>query len=121
LLFPLSGCCFQEQATKTNEPLESDIYTWNFGQAKEGVVLKHAFIFKNDSKTTINVKDVQTSCGCTVSKIAKKNILPGESTSIEVEFNTKGYSGPVQQYIYLNTDDLDNPIIRYIIKADLIK
>lgn len=121
LFFPLSGCYSEQQGIKMDEPLETDAYTWNFGQAEEGVVLKHAFIFKNESKKTINIKDVQTSCSCAVSRVTKKAVLPGESTSIEVEFDTKGYSGPVKQYIYLNTDNLDNPIIRYIIKADVVR
>jgi len=98
-----------------------DSYAWDFGRVKQGELLKHNFVLKNELKTVLNIKDVNTSCGCTVSKVKKKTLLPGEDTLIEVRFNTKGYSGRVTQYIYVHTDNLDNPVIRYIIKADVVK
>jgi len=121
LSFPLQGCYSQNQEKITSQAEDIDPYSWNFGQVKEGEVLKHNFILKNESKKTLTIKDVNTSCGCTASKVEKKIILPGESTAIEVRFNTKGYSGLTQQYVYVHTDSLDNPIIRFIIKAEAIK
>ncbi|MBU3958605.1 MAG: DUF1573 domain-containing protein, partial [Candidatus Omnitrophica bacterium] len=97
----------------------SDPYSWDFAQVKQGEILRHNFIFKNESKETLKIKDVNTSCGCTVSKVQEKVLSPGESTFIEVEFNTKGYSGPTQQYIYVHTDNPDNPLVRFIIKAQV--
>jgi len=47
--------------------------------------------------------------------------LPGESTPVEIKFNSKGYSGDIQQFTYVNTDDIDNPVIRFIIKAHVVK
>jgi len=127
LYFPLQGCYSQNQEeitsqTEITDQTEiADPYSWDFGQAKEGEVLKHVFVLKNESEKTLTIKDVNTSCGCTASKVEKKILLPGESTEIEVQFNSKGYSGPVQQYIYVHTDSLDKPIIRFIIKAEVIK
>lgn len=111
LILSLSGC----------NTLRGNPYLWDFGQVKEGEILKHNFILKNESQDVLNIKDVNTSCGCTVSKVEKKVLLPGESTLIEVEFDTKGYSGLTQQYIYVHTDNLDNPVLRFIIKAEAIK
>ena len=123
LSFSQVGCYAQqaENITLKGNLEKSDPYSWDFGQVKEGEVLKHNFVLKNESKKILNIKDVNTSCGCTVSKVEKKTLLPGESTLIEVEFNTKGYSGSTQQFVYVHTDNIDNPVIRYIIKAELIK
>lgn len=121
LLFPLQGCYSQNQSQITDQAEITDQNLWDFGQAKEGVILKHDFVLRNESGNILNIKDVNTSCGCTVSKVAKKVLLPDESTLIEVQFNTKGYSGPTQQYIYVHTDNLDKPILRLIIKADVVK
>jgi len=111
LLFPL-GCLAQEQA---------DSFTWDFGKVKQGIVLKHVFTLKNETTKPMQIKEINTSCGCTVSQVGKKSLLPQESTEVEVRFDSKGYSGPVQQYVYVHTDNLDNPIIRFIIKAHLVK
>ncbi len=123
LSFPLGGCYSQNQEEITTQPETESIdpYSWDFGQVKEGEVLKHNFILKNESEKTLTIKDVNTSCGCTASKVEKKILLPGQSATLEVQFNSKGYSGPVQQYVYVHTDSLDKPIIKFIIKADVIK
>lgn len=120
-----SGCSSQRYVQKEQEPVgkeeSADPYVWDFGRVKEGAVLKHEFILKNESGKTLTIQNVDTSCGCTASEAEKKVLPPGEETKIKVKFNTKGYSGSVQQFIYVHTDDLDNPIIRFIIKADVIR
>ena len=95
--------------------------SWDFGKIQEGKIFKHDFILKNESQSILEITGVRTSCGCAVSKIQKSRLAPGESTILKVEFNSKGYSGPTQQYIYVNTESLDKPVIRFIIKAEVIK
>jgi len=129
LLFLLLNCpgCFAQNTNQREKALTerkneaADSYLWDFGEVKQGEVLKHKFVLKNESKVTLNIKEVNTSCSCTASEIEKKNLLPGESTTIEVQFKTKGYSGLVQQFIYVHTDNLENPIIKFTIKAEVIK
>lgn len=120
LFYLLSGCNLVNQRVTTSQIEVLDPYVWDFGRVKEGAVLKHNFILKNESKDTLNIKDINTSCGCAVSSVKKKTVSPGESTLIEVQFDTKGYSGPTQQYIYVHTDSPDNPIVRFVIKADIV-
>lgn len=119
LTFPQTGCYSQNAVIVVNKPSPEDDYFYDFGQVKEDEVLKHNFTLKNTSGKVLNIKDVNTSCSCTVSKVEKKSILPEETTLIEVNFDTKGYSGQTQQYIYVHTDNLDNPILRFIIKASV--
>lgn len=118
LSFPSAGCYAQNKDNKEKAP---DPFVWDFGQIKEGEVLKHDFILKNESQKKLNINDITTSCGCTVSQVKKKALLPGESTFIEVQFKSKGYSGAAQQFVYVHTDSIDNPVIRYIIKTDVVK
>lgn len=97
---------------------------WDFGKVKEGVVLKHDFLLKNSSDKIMNIKEVHTSCGCTTSEVKNRRILPGEETEIEVKFNTKGYSGPVRQFVYVHTvteGDNNLEIKQFIVKADVVK
>jgi len=117
---PMNTSVDQPRPARATAVFDKD-NAWDFGQVRAGEVLKHSFVFKNDTRKVINIKEVRTSCGCAVSKVAKKRLGPRESTVVEVEFNTKGYSGAVQQYVYVQTDDPDKPITRFIIKAQLIK
>lgn len=95
--------------------------TWDFGKIKHGEVVKHVFQITNTSRDELNIKDSNTSCGCTVSEIKKKKLFKGESADLEVKFDSKGYGGAVKQFVYVNTDDPDNPVIRFIIKAEVKK
>jgi len=116
----LSGCDSLNQPVITPQLEVKDPCAWDFGHVKEGVVLKHNFILKNESSNTLNIKDINTSCGCTVSGVEKKTLLPGENTLLKVQFDTRGYSGHIEQYIYVHADSPDNPIIRFVIKADIM-
>jgi hypothetical protein len=125
LLFSFASC-YANNPGKDQGPVVSaakmiDPFTLDFGKVKQGEVLKHSFILKNDSKKLLIIKDVNTSCGCTASKAGKKTLAPGESTTIDISFNTKGYSGQVSQFIYVNTDSIDKPVIRFMIKAEVVK
>jgi hypothetical protein len=98
-----------------------DKFRWDFGIVKAGLLLQHDFILKNESAKELNIREVNTSCGCTVSRVKNKALKPQESTVIEVKFNSKGYTGKVKQFVFLTTDNLDNPVLRYTIEAEVMK
>ena len=124
LVFPLAGCCAtldtQNQNTASLEEATKE-NVWDFGKVKAGEILKHDFVLKNETDKPITIKEVNTSCGCTASEAKKKNLAPGESTEINVAFDSSGYSGTVKQYVFVNTDSVDKPMVRFIIKADVVK
>jgi hypothetical protein len=117
------------QAAAVRDPGESikssempkDGFVYNFGEVQEGETLKHSFTLKNETDQPMLINDITTSCGCTVSRVQKKDLAPGEGTSLEVTFSSEGYSGETTQYVYVHTSSIDNPIFRFIIKADVRK
>jgi hypothetical protein len=94
---------------------------WDFGQVKAGKVVSHKFILKNSSPRTVKIKRADTSCGCTVSKISRMALEPFDESRIEVAFNSSGYQGKVEQKIFVRTDELDNPVVELIIRAEVVK
>ncbi len=121
VLFSAAPSYAQEAPIVETEEKIPDAYAWDFGRAKEGVILEHKFIFKNEGSKILNINHVNSSCGCIVPKLKKNTLKSQESTDIEVKFDTKGYSGPVKKYIYVNTDNIEEPVVKFIIKADIIK
>jgi hypothetical protein len=119
LVFILCGCYAQHQPFTSGPAQPEDPSTWDFGSIKPAQVLTHTFVLKNETSQAFSIKDISTSCGCTVSRAAKTTLAPGESTSVEVTFNSKGYSGPVRQFVYVYTDRLDNPVIKFTITATI--
>jgi hypothetical protein len=118
ILFLLSFFIWHPAYAQKNKPGPDE---WDFGQVKQGAVLKHNFVLKNESDDILTINSVNTSCGCTVSKADKNSLLPQESTAIKVTFNSRGYLGQVRQYVYVNTNSADTPIIKFTIKAQVYK
>ena len=121
-----SGCYSPRQMNNIKDPQlnvlgKENPYIKDFGSIKAGEIARHSFLIKNESERILNIKGVTTSCGCTASEVKNRVLKSQESTFLDVKFYSKGYSGPVQQFIYLDTDSLDTPIIRFIIKANVIK
>ena len=104
--------------TKT-DGLSNDAYIWDFGKVKEGEVSKHDFVLRNDTGHFINITGIKSSCGCTASEVKNKSLAPQGETTVTVQFNSKGYSGNVRHYVYVHTDNIDNPVLRLVIKAEV--
>jgi hypothetical protein len=101
--------------------LTFDSDTWDLGQVKEGQVASHVFVVKNDSAQVLQIKSVLPSCGCMTAKIDQEALGSGESANLDVSFNSHGYSGNVQQFVYLNTDSPDKPVTKFTVKANVVK
>ena len=96
-------------------------YFWDFGTVEEGSILEHTFIIKNELRNTLNIKDLQASCLCTVSEVSTKSIPPGGSAEVKVKFDTQDRTGRVTQYIYVTTDDIYHPFHKLTVTAEIIK
>jgi len=103
----------QEEKTNLNQ--------WDFGRVKQGAVVKHDFALKNETGDILKINSINNSCGCTVSSTGKKSLMPQESTPVSVSFNSRGYLGPVTQFVYVNTDNPDLEIIKFTVKAQVVK
>jgi len=66
---------------------------YDFGEVKEGDVVKYKYKFKNTGKSELLIANAVGSCGCTVPKWNKEPIAPNGSGEIEVEFNSAGKAG----------------------------
>jgi hypothetical protein len=85
--------------------------TCNFGTAKEGDIVKFSFEFKNNGKDKLIIHKTKASCGCTVSTPEKTLLKKGESSKINVEFNTDGKKGVQRKTITVISNDPAKPII----------
>jgi len=67
--------------------------TYDFGKIKQGDKVSHAFKFTNTGKSPLIVTYAVASCGCTTPVWPKSPIMPGDTGSIAVTFNSLGKSG----------------------------
>ncbi len=93
----------------------------DFGKVKEGKAVDYTFKLINRGKGLLEIKSVNTSCGCTAAILSDKNIEPGKEGTIKVEFDTKNRSGEVTRTIAVTSNDPEEPNKILIIKADVEK
>ena len=99
----LTSCSGNQEGaeTSTNAAIEEkmavfsvvgeDVY--DFGEVIDGDTVAHTFKFVNKGEFPLIINNVQTSCGCTAPEWPKQPIAPGEESSIQVRFDTRGKLG----------------------------
>jgi hypothetical protein len=92
---------------------------WDFGNKKEGEVLTHKFRFENIGDEPLVIARVRTSCGCAAAILSKKELNPGEKGEIEVKFNTRGYYGDQNKFIYVESNDPSKSVTQLMISASI--
>jgi len=72
---------------------------FDFGNIKEGDVVKHVFKFTNIGKSELVITDAKGSCGCTIPSYPKEAVPVGGTGEIEVQFNSQNKSGANQKFV----------------------
>ncbi|MCB0731606.1 MAG: DUF1573 domain-containing protein, partial [Ignavibacteriae bacterium] len=99
-------------------PLEQE---YNFGDIIEGEKVTHDFIIFNRGTDKLVIDKVKASCGCTAANPTKTELLPEDSTTIQVEFNTLRRIGPQKKFVYVFSNDPETPQLRLQFSANVIK
>jgi hypothetical protein len=82
---------------------------YNFGTINEGEVVNHLYKFTNVGAAPLIITKATASCGCTVPSPPKDPILPGQSSEIRVQFDTK--NKPNQQVKTITIEANTDPVI----------
>ncbi len=67
----------------------------------KGGKVTYEFSFINDGTEPLIISKAKGSCGCTVPKVPKHPVMPGESETVKVVFNPKGKSGTIRKSVTL--------------------
>lgn len=68
--------------------------TYSFEQIPEdGGTVTHTFTFRNTGNAPVVIKQVSSSCGCTVSDWSKEPVLPGKDGFVSGTYNPMGRPG----------------------------
>lgn len=79
------------------------------GRILQGEVRNFTFNFTNTGKAPLIISNVSASCGCTVPRnYPRGKIMPGESGSIEVEYDSQNKWGEQVSVISLATNTIPN-------------
>jgi len=83
--------------------------SYDFGDIKQGEIASHVFVLSNSGGDLLTISNVKASCGCTAAAPEKKELAPGESTNLTVNFNSSGRRGKQNKTIRIFSNDPQNP------------
>lgn len=93
---------------------------FDFGEIKQDGSYDHTFTLMNKGKSDLYIRNLTSSCGCTVAALPKKVIAPGESVPVKVSFNAHGKRGRQSSSVTVITNDPKNPSTSLIISSNVI-
>ena len=90
---------------------------YDFGSVAPGGKHTGEFKFKNKGKGVLRIGKINSSCGCTVPKLAKEEYAPGESGSLKVEFSPGKGLGENKKTLTVATNDKENANVTLTVTA----
>jgi len=81
----------------------------DFGTINRGDVIKKKIVVRNTGTDTLILRRVVPSCGCTGAVAAGDHILPGQSGSVDITFNSQNFTGAVHKTVSIETNVPDSP------------
>lgn len=108
----------QPQVVSADSPkIQVESPEHDFGIIGPETYNKYKFKFSNAGKDLLKIDHVQSTCGCLVPELVKKEYASGESGEVEVTFHAPSYAGPTSKHLYIISND---PVVlrsELIIKA----
>ena len=89
-----------------------DAETIDYGKINKGAEGARVFVFTNIGKQPLIIKNIQSSCGCTVPKKPEKPIMPGEKGEIKVSYDTNRVGGFSKSITIFSNATEANKVIR---------
>ncbi len=100
----LSSLAFAEPGIELSES------SFNFGKAPQRAAVSHTFWLKSTGTDTLVITKIVPGCGCTKAPLMDSVLAPGDSTSLEIIFETKSFRGYVTKKPYLETNISEDKI-----------
>ena len=104
LFFGIVSAVFAQPKLEVEQGLKFDL-----GKIDRGVVAKKELTIKNAGTEKLVLGNVEVSCGCTGTVVSNKELLPGDTTSLLITFNSKNFNGPVHKTVTVNSNSVEAP------------
>ncbi len=91
----------------------------NFGQMGQREIRDTQITVTNIGAGRLVISDLEADCGCTVPSLGKEELAPGESTVLEIQFDSKLFVGPVLKHVTIHTNDPTHPVTEIVLSAQI--
>ena len=101
-----SGTKSAARTPETSGPrIEFATQVFNFGKVSAGALVRHDFVFTNTGATLLEITDVRPGCGCTTAGTWDRQVKPGKTGVIPLQFNSANFDGKVTKSATVTCND----------------
>jgi len=89
--------------------LEIDDAKKSFGFVKKGELVKLNYVITNSGKEPLVINEIEISCSCTSAEYDKKPVLPQQTTTVTIIFDTKTVYDRQDRVVLVHSNDKSGP------------
>jgi hypothetical protein len=120
VLFSQSGCQEQARLTDKGPPqIKFKDLVYDFGEVSPSAKHQGRFEFTNVGEGLLKITKVGQCCGVKT-KLDKMEYAPGESGTLQVEWNSGPYERKFQRQLTVYSNDKSNPETTLVVKAQTV-
>ena len=93
----------------------------DYGKVKKGGDGNCEFVFTNTGNEPLILSNVKASCGCTVPTWTKEPIMPGQTGTIKVRYNTNTSPQSFTKTITVSSNSINAPRLTLKIKGTIVE
>ncbi|HOX56857.1 MAG TPA: DUF1573 domain-containing protein [Candidatus Paceibacterota bacterium] len=94
---------------------------YDFGRVRAGEPVKYTYVFTNTGDALLILNSVQPQCGCTAAGEWTRQVEPGKTGNIPIQFNTTGYNGQSLKQVTVQCNVTNQPTVFLQIKGTIYK
>lgn len=95
--------------------------THDFGVMQLGATKSHTFKFRNAGKAALLIETKSTTCRCTISKLDRDVILPGQTADVTLEWTVDRLDPVFFQRAEIGTNDSEKPLVELSIRGRVLQ
>jgi hypothetical protein len=111
-------------AAATNAPgpkIQFATALYDFGRVRAGDPVKYTYVFTNTGDALLVLNSVQPQCGCTTAGEWTKQVEPGKTGVIPIQFNTAAYNGGVFKQVTVSCNVTNQPMLFVQLKGTVFR
>lgn len=89
----------------------------DFGTMQQGSSKSHAFTFRNIGTAPMELEVAGSSCRCTIGKLTKSSLAPGEETEVALQWKATGVLDKFSQTATIATNDPEHSQVLLSVKG----
>lgn len=109
----------KEEGPQPKAVAEETLY--NFGRMSKNQTQTHSFGIKNEGESTLILTVGDSSCKCTLGNISDKELEPGESSTVDLEWTPTKPTNSFRQYATIHTNDPNNKELLFAVEGQIFE